>query len=163
VNPPLPNHSPLLIYPTESSYALGCRYNDRAAIRRIMRLKGRSDNRFTLIADSLTQVKQHFDITSHMEQLLNQSVSVVVTDKFAVRISTNPVARELAKQAGVPILATSLNVSGKPPLFDLRRLDKRFADIPRIDSGPLPQRPPSTIVECFRGGYVIHRAGAVKL
>lgn len=158
-----PKNSPLVIYPTESSYALGCRYNDSAAIRRIMRLKGRSDNRFTLIANSLTQIKQHFDITSHMEQLLNQSVSVVVTDKFAVRISTNPVARELAKQAGVPILATSLNVSGKPPLFDLRRLDKRFADIPRIDSGPLPQRPPSTIVECFRGGYVIHRAGAVKL
>lgn len=155
----------IIIYPTESSYAIGCRYDDTAAIRKIMKLKGRKDGRFTLIASSLRQVKQHFKLNRCAELLAIShwpaALSIVVSDRFAIRVPDSKVARQVAKD--VPMLATSLNISSEPPVFNLRNSNHRFVDIPRIDIGPLPHRPPSTIVECFRGGYVIHRSGAVKL
>lgn len=155
----------IIIYPTESSYAIGCRYDDTTTIRKIMKLKGRTDDRFTLIANSLQQVKQHFKLNRCAELLAMSywpsALSIVVSDRFAIRVPDSKVAREVAKD--VPMLATSLNISGEPPVFDLRNINHRFADIPRIDIGPLPKRPPSTVVECFRGGYVIYRSGAVKL
>lgn len=157
----------LLIYPTESSYALGCAFNDRAAIRKIMQLKGRTDDRFTVVAGSLEQVKAYFKLSPAMEVLAEQywpaALSIVVSAKYAVRVPANKTARNLATKAAVPLLATSLNISGQPPIFDLKTLPERFHGIHTIDEGALPKQAPSTVVECFRGGYVIHRQGAVEL
>ena len=163
----------LVIYPTESSYALGCRYNDKAAIRRIMQLKGRRDDRFTVIASSLQQVQKHFKLSAEQLQLAKQywpgALSIVVSPKYAIRVPVTAAARKLAQEMGTPILATSLNISGEPAIYDLRHLvETRLiaslrANVNIIDDGPLPKNSPSTVIECFRGGYVIHRQGAVTL
>lgn len=140
-----------------------------------MHLKGRTDDRFTLVASSLQQVKRHFKLTPVMEQLAKQywpgALSIVVTPKYAIRVPVMDIPRQLAKKLGVPLLATSLNISGQPPVFDLQQPVEttlglsllRDPDISVIDIGPLPKKLPSTVVECFRGGYVVHRQGSVKL
>lgn len=167
-------NSGIFIFPTESSYALGCRYNDAASIRQITRLKGRTDTRFTLVASSLQQVKKHFALTRDQLQLAKHywpgAISIVVSPQFAIRVPGHNRIRMLADHMGVPLIATSLNKSGEPPIYDLQQLvgttlelSLHERDIQIIDIGPLPHRPPSTIVECFRGGYVIHRSGAVEL
>lgn len=164
---PLPKNSRLIIYPTESSYALGCRYDDHVAIQRIMHLKGRTDDRFTLVASSLQQVKRHFSFSKEQEKLAKQywpgALSIVVSDKYAVRVPGNSLARDVAAKAGVPILATSLNVSGQAPLHSLQHLPEQFKDIPSINIGILPIHAPSTVVECVAGKVIIHRQGAVRL
>lgn len=157
----------LLIYPTESSYALGCVFNDRVGIQNILKLKGRKDPRFTVVASSLEQVQDFFKFTPAMLQLAEQywpgALSIVVSANYAVRVPGNAAARKAAEQAGAPLIATSLNISGEPPIFDLNTLPERFKGITQIDGGALPKQAPSTVVECFRGGYVIHRQGAVQL
>ncbi len=157
----------MLIYPTESSYAIGCRYDDEATIQKIMELKGRTDDRFTLVADSLQQVKDTFPFSAEQEALAKQywpgALSIVVSDKFAVRVPDKLLTREVATKTGVPVLATSLNTSGQFSRYDLTELPDQFKDIPKINIGILPMHPPSTVVECSPTGLVIHRQGAVRL
>ena len=157
----------LLIYPTESSYALGCIFNDRAGIKKIMQLKGRSDPRFTVVASSVEQIQKYFKLSPAMLALGKQywpgALSIVVGKRYAVRVPGLASARQAAELAGAPLIATSLNVSGEPPVFDLKQLPVRFHGISIIDGGVLQPKAPSTVVECFRGGYVVHRLGAVNI
>ncbi len=157
----------LLIYPTESSYALGCMFNDHAGIQKILKLKGRKDPRFTVVASSLEQVQQYFQLDEASFALAQQywpaALSIVVGEQYAIRVPGLAAARDAAAQAGVPLIATSLNISGEPPVFDLKLLPERFSGIPIIDGGVLTPKAPSTVVECFQGGYVIHRQGAVAV
>lgn len=157
----------MLIYPTESSYAIGCRYDDEATIQKIMELKGRVDDRFTLVASSLQQVKDTFPFSAEQEALGKQywpgALSIVVSDQFAVRVPDKLLTREVAMKTGVPVLATSLNVSGEDPMHHLNELPDKFKDVPSINIGILPMHPPSTVVECADGKVIIHRQGAVRL
>lgn len=157
----------IFIYPTESSYAIGCRFNDRAAIKRIMQLKGRKDPQFTVIAASLQQAKTFFKLNAAQLRLAKRywpgSVSIVVSKQCAVRVPKASIARNLAKLLGYPILATSLNLTGEPPLFSLNKLPQQFRDLPQIDAGKLKKQLPSTVVECTKHGYKVHRYGAVTI
>ena len=51
----------VIIYPTDTIYAMGCSINSRKAIERIARLKGISPGkeRFSLIFDSLSQISEY--------------------------------------------------------------------------------------------------------
>ena len=87
----------------------------------------------------------------------------------AVRVSPHPVARALSKGLGLPIVATSANVSGLSPCYSvntfLRQL--RAAGHPEpdaiIDVGPIPRRRPSTIVGVKKGKVVVLRQGGGKV
>lgn len=165
----------IIVYPTDTAYALGCVYTDQTAVRRIMQIKGRRDPKFNLIASSLHQVEQHFKLSTAQRRLAKKywpgPLSIVVSKKYAVRVPKQPIARVLAKKLGAPLLATSLNVSGQPTVYDLRtvgtahvlslRLHKNNVSI--IDIGKLPKTPPSTIVECVGEKIIIHRAGPIKI
>ena len=152
----------VIIYPTESSYAIGCAFNDAAGIKQIMQLKGRRDPKFTVIASSLQQVKEFFKLPAYTERLMKQvwpgAVSIVVSPKYAIRVPDYDVPRKLAKKIGAPIIATSLNISGQPPIFDLKNLPPVFSAISAINVGPLPKRKPSTILQPFNGGHIVIRA-----
>lgn len=156
----------IVIYPTDTAYAIGCVYTQRSAIREIMRRKGRTDPKFTIIASSLAQVEKYFRLTAAQRRLAKKywpgPLSIVVSKRYAVRVPNHPIARQLARRVGAPLLATSVNRSGQPAAFDLRHLPVVFRDVPRIDIGRLPKVLPSTVVEIRRGQLIIHRAGPIQ-
>ena len=51
----------VIIYPTDTVYALGCSINSRKAIERIARIKGITPGkeRFSLMFDSLSQITEY--------------------------------------------------------------------------------------------------------
>lgn len=160
------------IFPTESSYAIGCRINSPAGIRKILQLKGRSDDRFTVVASSIAQVQKFFSLTKVQRRFVRQywpgAISLVVSKRFAVRVPSNQRLRRLAQSAQAPLVATSLNQSGKPPLFDLARLPNVFHGLPQENIGKLANNNPSTVVNVTtdQSGnikVVIVRAGQVRL
>lgn len=156
----------IIIYPTDTAYAIGCIYNNTAAIKRIMQIKGRRDPKFTIIASSLYQVEKNFKLNTLQRQLAKQywpgPLSIVVTKRFAVRVPNHKIARALARRAGVSLLATSFNKSGKPAVYDLEGNWLDHHDIFIIDAGKLPKRQPSTVVEVKGDDIIIHRPGPIK-
>lgn len=163
----------IFVYPTDTAYALGCAYTDRAAIRKIMQIKGRRDPKFTLIASSLHQVEQHFKLSAIQRRLAKQywpgPLSIVVSKRYAVRVPDQSIARTLARKVGVPLLATSLNLSGDPTIYDLRQVGTTLGlslqknNVHIIDIGKLRKTKPSTIVECVGEKIIMHRAGPIKI
>jgi L-threonylcarbamoyladenylate synthase len=82
---------------------------------------------------------------------------------IAVRVPAHAVARALARCVGVPLTATSANVSGHRPTSHSDEVWRELGALldGLVDAGPSPGGPPSTIVEPTAGAIRLVRAGAV--
>ncbi|MFQ5609820.1 MAG: L-threonylcarbamoyladenylate synthase, partial [Woeseiaceae bacterium] len=138
----------VIAYPTEGVFGLGCLPDDRAAIRRLLAIKRRDPAKgLILIAASAEQFDGWIDETD-LDRLPEpdpaQPVTWVATPGqlatplvtgaqpgLAVRITTNPVARDICVAVELPIVSTSANLSGRPVArnrFVLRRTFSGLVD-----------------------------------
>ena len=81
----------------------------------------------------------------------------------AVRMSAHPVAMEIIKGAGVPLVGTSANVHGKPSPVTAGEVMSQIGDKVELilDAGRTPGGIESTIVDVSTGKPMILRQGAV--
>ena len=122
-----------VIFPTETVYGLGANALDENAVKKIYEAKGRpSDNPLIVHIYDRKDVKNLAkDINEKakiiMENfwpgpitiILNKNDVVPYTtsgglETVAIRMPSHLIAREIIKQAGVPIAAPSANISGRP-------------------------------------------------
>lgn len=172
----------LVAFPTETVYGLGANGMDEAAVNAIFRAKGRpNDNPLILHiadADALTSLwcsvpeKAHVlaqtfwpgPLTIIAKRTENVPASVTAgLDTVAVRMPSDPVARELIRKAGVPIAAPSANLSGKPSPTTAGHVYQDMAGrIPFIlDGGPCRYGVESTVITLATEPPMILRPGAV--
>jgi len=162
----------VIVYPTDTAYALGGAYNRPSVIRRVLAIKGKSrrgNQKFTLVASSLAQVERHFRLSKAVKRIARQywpgPFSIVVSQKFSIRVPASPVARMLARQAGVPLIATSANRSGGTTPYSVSAALRQLRGQPQpdlvVNAGPLPKQKTSTIVRVDgRGKVTVLRNGA---
>lgn len=162
----------IIVYPTDTAYAIGGCFNRAVVRRRVLAIKGRRDRKFTLVAASLAQVLRHFRLHPTARHVARRywpgPLSIVVSPRFAVRVPNSAVARTLARLAGAPLIATSANRSGGQTPYTVaavrRQLTLGRQPAMMVDAGRLPQRKPSTIVRVDGRGQVrVIRAGGVKV
>jgi L-threonylcarbamoyladenylate synthase len=85
-----------------------------------------------------------------------------------VRISSNKVARGLARGLGRPVAATSANISGQSAIYNMEDIIAAFSkrkhrpDIV-LDAGVIPRRLPSTIIKITDGKIEVLRQGEAKI
>ncbi len=148
------------VFPTDTAYGLGCKFNSKKGIKRILKWKRRKDEKFVLVASSLYQVKKYFKITAAQERLIKKyyykPVSIVLNDKFSVRVPKNKLVRSLARRVGAPLIASSLNKAGQKPRYNLKGLDTKDFDFV-IDGGKLKKKKPSKILKVEDGKIIIIR------
>lgn len=166
----------VILYPTETSYAVGCDALNRQARVRIFEIKGRSKNKdFPLIAGSKAMVRRFCKVNAFSARLMNNYWPGPLTLVFdgrrgkqsvAIRVPGSSVARALSLGLGRPIVSTSANLSGKPTCYSvraaLRQLDGKGIDLV-LDVGCLARRKPSTIIDARGKEIRIVRQGAVYL
>jgi len=157
----------LLIYPTETFYALGA-VPAHGAVERIFGLKGRDFTKaLPLIASSRKAVLSVVSGWSETAEKLardfwpgpltlilpaNSSLPSILhagTGKVAVRISPHPVASRLAESAGGLLVSTSANKAGQPPANDPATIcGEVLCGVDGfVDAGNLAGGFPSTIVD----------------
>lgn len=172
----------VVIYPTETLYAMGGLPQRVETIERIAKIKGRSpDKPFPLIAASEEDVRRAVTVWPALAEklarvfwpgpltlLLPASPTLpqalhLGAWKIAVRVSPHPVAASLAKASGGLLIATSANVSGQPAVSDPDQLDPTL--LPAIDGllhgGRTSGQMPSTIIDITESGPHLIRSGAV--
>jgi L-threonylcarbamoyladenylate synthase len=174
----------VLVYPTETLYALGGSGLCQDAALRVIGMKSRPLIKpLPLLIGSIDQLGLVTPFRSRtLERLaarfwpgplsilvpVGRSLPPQVSDsagRTSVRVSSHPVAQALALAAGCPLIATSANKSGGPPAARPGELDRELsvqADLVVLGE-PWPSGgPPSTVVELISGGLLrIVRAGAV--
>ncbi|MFA5021861.1 MAG: L-threonylcarbamoyladenylate synthase [Patescibacteria group bacterium] len=162
----------VIIYPTDTAYALGGIFNSKKVVGRILKIKNRKDSKFTVIAANPEQVKKNFSFNKNQQNLAKKywpgPFSIVVSPRFAVRVPKNSISQNLAKKVGQPLIATSANISGKSAFYHSQSAIKEFINKKNqpdliLAAGLLAKRKTSTIVKVFPKKIEIIRNGSVKL
>ncbi|NUM25561.1 MAG: L-threonylcarbamoyladenylate synthase [Candidatus Buchananbacteria bacterium] len=161
----------VIVYPTDTAYALGGLFDSKRVTKNILRIKNRKDEKFTLIASSVNQAKTFFKLSGTNLKLAKKywpgPLSIVVNGRFAVRVPANSIARRLALRAGRPLIATSANLSGGKNLYSAKAVIAEFQNQkyqPQlvIDAGNLPKIKPSTLVKVEGSQLEVIRIGLIK-
>ena len=172
----------VIVYPTETVYGTGCDPFNRQAVDRIHDIKGRTNTKtMLLIASSRRQVE---DMTGPLDP-----VASALADRFwpgpltivfkparelpphllgptggtGFRVSTDPVSTALAREFGGPVVSTSANRTGEPPLTTFEEARAQFnglADMILPSAGKM-SRVPSTVVDVTGGKPVVIRQGEI--
>jgi L-threonylcarbamoyladenylate synthase len=170
----------LVIYPTDTLYALGARALDGAAAAAVRAAKGRDEGKpLPLIAGDTAQARALAAAWPESARRLADAywpgpLTLVVTAApevppqvtsgtatVAVRVPGLALPRLLALDAG-PLISTSANLSGQPPpVTCAQALAQVGAAVALALDGGLGYPMPSTIVDLTAGEPSLVRAGAV--
>lgn len=147
----------VIIYPTDSAYALGCTVGNKAAMQAIVRIRQvDSRHNFTLVCRDLSEIANYARVDNSCYRLLKAYTPAAYTFIFkatsevprllqhpkrktiGIRVPGHPVVAALLGELNQPIVSSSLIMPGETePLFDVddmvARLGKQVDLI--IDSG----------------------------
>jgi len=177
----------IVAYPTETFYALGARFDMPESLSRLYLLKKRPEKKAMPViigsAHLLSQVvsqKWLENIPPPVKCLMDrfwpgpltllmpakEGLAELLTagsGKVAVRIPGESFALHLAKKAGLPITATSANLSGMAPSVNAREVAQYFNN--RLDllvsGSETAGGMPSTIVDATTAALGLVREGAI--
>ncbi len=172
----------LIVYPTETFYALGAVPVIAEAVDRVFKIKGRDFRKpLPLIASDREAVLSAASEWPEAAETLARvfwpgPLSIVIpaswslpralnagTGKIAIRISSHPVASLLARAAGGLIVSTSANRAGELPASSpgaVARKLLRSVDA-FLDTGDLPGGLPSAIVDVTVRPAALIREGKI--
>jgi tRNA threonylcarbamoyl adenosine modification protein (Sua5/YciO/YrdC/YwlC family) len=158
----------VIAYPTDSSYALGCRVGDLEAVRRIRDIRGVDDqHHLTLVLSDLSELGHFAWLDNWQFRLVRQGIPGPFTfllpatrevprklqhpkrNTIGLRVPEHPVVKALLDELGEPILSSTLLLPGATaPLNDAEEiraaLGKRLDAI--LDAGACPAQP-TTVVD----------------
>jgi len=161
----------IIAYPTESCYGLGCDPRNPRALKRLIRLKGRSAAKgLLLIADRFNRL-QPFVRPLRAADLarLRRSWPGPVTwvvpasatcpplltggrPTIAVRVTAHAGAARLCRSLGMALVSTSANKSGRKPAKTAAECRRIFGAQVRVIAGRIGQRRrPSTLIDLATG------------
>lgn len=158
----------VLAVPTDSSYALVCHLDDKAAADRLRRIRGVDDkHHMTLLCRDLSEVSLHARVDNRQYRLLKlgtpgaytfvleaskevpRRVSHPSRKTIGLRVPDHRALQALLAQHGAPLLATTLIPPGDhEPLNDAHDIRERFEHelAAVLDAGACPLAP-TTVVD----------------
>ncbi len=174
-----------LIYPTETFFAVGCAMNHPLAVDKIFSSKKRPEQKpLPVLAADWEQVEAIAHVGKEERRIAEQlwpgpltllctakehvlPILTAGTGKVAVRISSHPLALELARAVGSPLVCSSANISGEaPPQRPQELSNELLQHVPHVLTSETACQGglPSTIVEiCAPNTLNIRRHGAISV
>jgi tRNA threonylcarbamoyl adenosine modification protein (Sua5/YciO/YrdC/YwlC family) len=171
----------VVIYPTDSAYALGCHLGDRKALDRIMQLRAvDKHHNFTLMCRDLSELGTYAKVDNSTFRLLKANTPGAYTfvlpgtsevpkrllhekrKSIGLRIPDNRIALAILEELNEPLLTSTLILAGETePLndpYDIR--DRLEHQVDLIIDGGYCGLEPTTVVDLRDGAPVILREGA---
>jgi L-threonylcarbamoyladenylate synthase len=167
----------LIVYPTDTLYALGGDATRSEVVKKVFDLKERPyDMPLSITISDIEEIKEYCFMNELAykiaEKFLPGPVTLVLKkkhslpdllgkEKIGIRIPANEIARKIAK--GLPITSTSANKHGReePKSIDIAKKQLGSNVSLYIDAGSLPGRA-STVIDVSEGRIKILREGAIS-
>lgn len=176
----------VLVFPTETSYGIGCDATNEAAVAKVFAAKNRPEGKGTpMLVASIEHARSYVDFSQTAQRLAETywpgALNLVLpvqpgmhgarcqTDGTqSVRVSSHPFIQNLFQQFDRPLVATSANPSGSEALYDVLNIEQTFGDRALlidgiVDIGLLPFVPASTTVRVTGDRVELLRQGSVKV
>lgn len=158
----------IVIYPTDTLYAIGCDALKNNAIERICKIKGINPQRtnLSIVCSDISQASQYARIDNRAFQLLRENLPGAFTfilpaastlpkvfkgrKTVGIRVPDNVIACEIAARLGNPILTTSIEWDDDPEDgCNPQAIAMKYEDVVDIViDGGNGELTPSTIVDC---------------
>jgi tRNA threonylcarbamoyl adenosine modification protein (Sua5/YciO/YrdC/YwlC family) len=170
----------LVVYPTDSSYALGCHVGDKAGMERIRRIR-ELDNRhnFTLVCRDLSEIATYAKVDNSSYRLLKSLTPGPYTfilkathevprrlqnpkrKTIGIRIPDHPIAQALLEELGEPLMSSTLILPGQDdPETDAHDIRERLEhDVDLVIDGDNCGLEPTTVVDLVDGSMNVVRKG----
>jgi tRNA threonylcarbamoyl adenosine modification protein (Sua5/YciO/YrdC/YwlC family) len=136
----------VIVYPTDSCYALGCALGDKGAMERIARIRqiDKAHN-FTLVCRDLSELSHYARVDNWQYRMLKACTPGPYTfvlratrevprrlqnpkrQTIGIRVPDHPVPLLLLEALGEPIMSSTLHLPGDPyPLTDAKEIHARL-------------------------------------
>ena len=170
----------VIVYPTDSGYALGCRLEDKDAVTRIRQIRGKDDKHLmTLVCRDLSELSHYARVDNAQFRLLKNNTPGSYTfileatrevprrlqhpkrSTVGLRIPDHPVALALLEELGEPILSSTLILpEAHQPLTDVDEIREHLERLVElvIEGGPVGTEP-TTVIDLTEATPVLLRRG----
>ena len=170
----------VIVYPTDSGYALGCQLGNKSAMERICQIRQLSkEHNFTLLCRDQSELSLYARVDNTAFRLLKNNTPGAYTFIFkatkevpkrlmnpkkktiGIRIPDNEIALALLEKLGEPLMSSSLILPGNDNTeFDPEEIrDKLERHVDLIIHGGFLSEKPTTVVDCSEDEITIARLG----
>jgi len=172
--------SGVVVYPTDSAYALGCRIGDRSALDRIRELRQLdAKHHFTLACRNLSEVASYARISDPAYRLIRACTPGPYTfilpgtklvpkrlmhpkqRTIGLRVPDSAIAQALLEVLGEPLMTTTLILPGEQdPMTDPELIRDRLSrQVELVIDGGFGTLQPTTLVDMTDEGPEVLRVG----
>jgi tRNA threonylcarbamoyl adenosine modification protein (Sua5/YciO/YrdC/YwlC family) len=166
--------------PTDSSYALACHLDDKAAAEQLRRIRAVDDrHHLTLLCRDLSELASYARVDNRQYRLLKLATPGPFTfileatkevprrlshpsrRTIGLRVPDHPVTSALLDLLGQPLIATTLIAPGESePMNDPAQIRERFEKSVQaiVDAGACPMQP-TTVIDLSGDAPVVIRLG----
>jgi len=170
----------LIVYPTDSSYALGCVVGDKHGMERIRRIRA-LDNRhnFTLVCRDLSEIAAYARVDNSSYRLLKSLTPGPYTfilcathevprrlqnpkrKTIGIRVPDHPIAQALLAELGEPLMSSTLILPGREvPETDAHDIRERLEhDVDLVIDGGNCGFETTTVIDIVDGAAQVVRQG----
>lgn len=170
----------VIVYPTDSCYALGCHIGDKDAARKLLKVRGLDEGHdLTLVCCDLSELGKYAQVDNTRFRLLKAHTPGAYTfilkgtrevpkrllhkrhDTIGLRVPDHPIVQALLAELGEPILSSTLQLPGEDvPLneaWEIRERLEHLVDLV-IDGGACGMTP-TTVVDLTTDAPQVLRFG----
>lgn len=175
------NDGGIIIYPTDTMYAIGCHGLKERAIERICQLKNidPKKNNLSIICYDLSSISEYAKVDNNTFKLMKRNLPGAFTfilngttrlpkifrnrKEVGIRMPDNPIIQNLARLLDAPIMTTTLPHEEDEDIeyiTDPELIDEKFGNIvDLVIDGGIGSTEGSTIVDCTHDEIEIVRQG----
>lgn len=176
------NDGGLIIYPTDTMYAIGCHGLKERAIERICQMKNidPKKNNLSIICYDLSSISEYAKVDNATFKLMKHNLPGPFTfilngttrlpkifrnrKEVGIRMPDNPIIQEIARLLDAPIMTTTLPHGEHEDMeysTDPELIDEKWGDtVDLVIDGGIGGMEGSTVVDCTQGEPEIVRQGA---
>lgn len=175
------NDGGIVIYPTDTHYAIGCHGLKERAIEQICRIKGIDPrkNNLSIICYDLSSISEYAKVSNPIFKLMKRNLPGPFTfilngtnrlpkifrnrKEVGIRMPDHPVIREIARLLDAPIMTATLpceDTEEAEYTTDPELIDEKWGNtVDLVIDGGIGTREESTVVDCTAGTPEIIRQG----
>lgn len=170
----------VIVYPTDSAYAIGCHLGDKAAMERIIRIRQLDErHNFTLLCRDLSEIATYAKVSNSNYRLLKahtpgsytfillatsevpRRIQQAKRKTIGIRVPDNAICQALLEELGEPMLTSTLILPGDEyPMNDPEEVRDRIGKLlDLIIDGGHTMLEPTTVVDMTEDSPVVQRVG----
>lgn len=133
------------LYPTDTTFGLGCDATNVEAIKKIHKIKNRSDAQtFVILVESVGRLQSIVDVPDLAWDIIDLSEKpvtlvydnpkglpkelVAADNTIAIRLINDLFCKKLISRINAPIVSTSANLSGEPSPKDFQSISQKIKE-----------------------------------